>query len=413
MCFANLCPDNNLLRKEMKIGFVGCGHAGDSYINGIKKYPDLNLVAVTDLDQKRLAQFGTYYSVKTCQTLEALLDDPEIEIIVNLTNPHSHFEVTKACLEAGKHVYSEKPLTMEFSEAKKLTELATAKGLYLSCAPCGVLGVTGQTLWRALKNNVIGKPLAVYAELDEGPIQLREPHLWRSPSGAPTPYKDEFEVGCTLEHAGYYLTWFAAFFGPAKSITSFAVCQWPDKRVVPEEPLFVTTPDLTVACITFESGVVVRLTNSLIGPHNHSVKIIGDKGVLSVDDCWNYFSPVYIDNYSKRRLQLNRFPILNTYPFVKSWFAARPRVYPPVKKVGWKKRYARHRQDFALGIAEMARAISEQRPSRLPADFCLHVQELVWAVENATNQPYQLTSTFKGLEPMDDISLKELTSIDW
>ena len=122
---------------------------------------------------------------------------------------------------------------------------------------------------------------------------------------------------------------------------------------------------------------------------------------------------MYVDKYSKRRLQLNRFPILNIFPFVKSWFAARPRVYPPVKKVGWKKRYSRHKQDFARGIAELAHAISEQRPARLPAEFCLHVQELTWAILNATNKPYRLTTTFKCLEPMDDISLKEFTSIDW
>lgn len=397
----------------MRIGFVGCGYTADYYFQSLKKYPRLELVAVTDRDQRRLKEFGAYYSVKTCSTVEALLADPNIEMIVNLTDPSSHFEVNKACLEAGKHIYSEKPLTMAFSEAQALVELANAKGLYLSSAPCGVLGETAQTLWRALNNHEIGTVRLVYAELDDGPIQLREPHLWRSPSGAPSPYRDEFEVGCILEHAGYYLTWFAAFFGPAKTITTFAACLWPDKRVVPEEPLYVTTPDFSVACITFESGVVVRLTCSLVGPHNHGVQIVGDKGVLTVDDCWNYSSPVYLDKYSKLRLQINRFPILKTYPFVKSWFASRPREYRPVKKVSWKKRYARHRQDFARGIAELARAITEQRPAQLPADFCLHVTELVWAIQNAPNAFYKVTTTFKPLQPMDDVVLKEVVSIDW
>jgi predicted dehydrogenase len=186
----------------MRIGFVGCGYTADYYFQSLKKYPRLELVAVTDRDQRRLKEFGDYYSVKTCSTVEALLADPNIEMIVNLTDPSSHFEVNKACLEAGKHVYSEKPLTMAFSEAQALVELANAKGLYLSSAPCGVLGETAQTLWRALNNHEIGTVRLVYAELDDGPIQLREPHLWRSPSGAPSPYRDEFEVGCILEHAG-------------------------------------------------------------------------------------------------------------------------------------------------------------------------------------------------------------------
>ena len=400
-------------RQEMRIGFVGCGHAGDTYINSLKKYPYLQLVAVTDRDQKRLAEFAAYYSVKTYPTVEALLADPSIEMVINLTNPSSHFEVSKACLEAGKHVYSEKPMTMEFSEAQALVELANDKGLYFSSAPCGLLGETAQTLWRALNNRETGTVRVVYAELDDGPIQLREPHLWRSASGAPSPYRDEFEVGCTLEHAGYYLTWFTAFFGPAKTMTAYSACLWPNKQVVPEEPLYVTTPDFSVACITFDSGVVVRLTCSLVAPHNHGVQIVGDKGVLTVDDCWNYSSPVYLDRYSKRRLQINRFPLLKTYAFVKSWFGSHPREYPPVKRVSWKKRYARHRQDFARGIADLARAITEKRPARLPADYCLHVNELVLAIQNATHAPYQVKTTFKSLEPMDDVALKEFLSIDW
>lgn len=397
----------------MRIGFVGCGHAGDSYINSLRKYPNLQLIAVTDRDQKRLAQFGAYYSVKTCPTIDDLLGDRSIEMIVNLTSPSSHFEVSKACLEAEKHVYSEKPMTMEFSEAQHLVELANNKGLYFSSAPCGLLGETAQTLWRALNNHAVGAVRVVYAELDEGPIQLREPHLWRSKSGAPYPYLDEFTVGNTLEHAGYYLTWFTAFFGPAKTLTAFSACVWPDKQVDPGEPLYVTTPDFSVACITFESGVVVRFTCSLVAPHNHGVQIVGDKGVLTVDDCWNYSSPVYLDKYSKLRLRINRFPLVRSYPFVKTWFASRPRVYPPVKKASWKKRYSRYRQDYARGIADLARAIMERRPARLPADYCLHVNELVLAIQAGTGTPYQVKTTFKPLQPMGDLALREFISLDW
>jgi predicted dehydrogenase len=397
----------------MRIGFVGCGYVADVYFQSLKKYPHLELVAVTDRDQKRAFEFGAYYSVKTCSTVEALLADPAIEMIVNLTSPSSHFEVSKACLEAGKHVYSEKPLAMAFSEAQALVELANTKGLYLSSAPCGVLGETAQTLWKALRDREIGTVRVVYAELDDGPVQLREPHLWRSASGARYPYRDEFEVGCTFEHAGYYLTWFTAFFGPAKTITAFSACLWPNKEVVAEEPLYVTTPDFSVACITFESGVVVRLTCSIVAPHNHVVQIVGDTGVLTVDECWNYSAPVYLDRYSKMRLRADRFPITKAYPFVKTWLGPHPREYPTVKKVSWKKRYARHRQDFARGIADLARAITEKCAARLPADYCLHVHELVWAIQNATHTPYQVTTSFRPLQPMDDVALKEVLSIDW
>jgi predicted dehydrogenase len=88
----------------MQIGFVGCGLAARAYFSSLKLYPDLELVGVTGRNQERISKFGAYYSVKTYPTVEALLADPNIELIVNLTNPRSHFEVSKACLEAGKHV---------------------------------------------------------------------------------------------------------------------------------------------------------------------------------------------------------------------------------------------------------------------------------------------------------------------
>jgi predicted dehydrogenase len=390
----------------MRIGFVGCGLAARAYFYSLKQYPDLELVAVTGRNQERIARFGAYYSVKTYPTVEALLADPNIELIVNLTNPRSHFEVSKACLEAGKHVYSEKPLALEFSQAQALVELAKTKGLYLSSAPCKLLGETAQTVWEALRNREIGTVRLVYAELDDGPTHLQD--IWRSPCGAVQNYRDEFVVGCTLEHAGYYVSWFTAFFGPAKTITAFSACVWPNKQVVAEEPLYVTTPDFSVACITFESGVVARLTCSIVAPHNHGMQIIGDTGVLTVDECWNQYAPVYIEKYSQLRFRAERYRITKEYPFLKHWLAPRRRVYPPVKKVDLRKRYARHSHNFARGIAELAWAIREKRPSRLPADYCLHVNEVVLAIQNATPTPYQVTTTFKPLRPMDDAVRREV-----
>jgi predicted dehydrogenase len=397
----------------MRIGFVGCGYVADMYIQSLKNHPHLELVAVTDSDHERALEFGAYHSVQTYPTIKSLLAEPSIEMIVNLSNSTCHFEVSKACLEAGKNVYSDKPMTVIFSEAKTLVEIAKQKGLYLSSAPCGILGETAQTLWKALRDNEIGKPHVVYAEYDDGPLHLQDPNIWHSASGAPYPYRDIFEVGFTLVHAGYYLTWFAAFFGPAKTITAYSSCLWPDKTVVPEEPLHVSSPDISVACITFESGVVVRLTCSLLGPHNHSMRIIGEKGILKVDECLNYSAPVYVDKYSSFKFRAQRYPIAERYPFIKAWFDPNYKVYPPLKKFSWKKRNARHRQDYARGVAELAQAITEQRPSRLPVDYCLHVTEMVWAMQNATEAPYQLTTTFKPLKPMDDVELKEILSINW
>jgi len=395
----------------MRIGVVGCGYTADHYLHFLKRYPHLEVVAATDRDPQRASQFCAFHSVKLSPSLEALLAEPNVEMILNLTNSSSHFEVSKACLEAGKHLYTEKPIAPIFSQAQELVQLAEAKGLYLSSAPCSLLGEAAQTLWRALRKNAIGKVRLVYAELNDGLFHLAEPHLWHSPSGAPYAYQEEFRLGVTVEHAWYYLTWFAAFFGPAKTITAFAACLWPDKQVKPDESLFVTTPDLTVACITFESGVVVRLTCSLVAPHNHTMQMIGDTGVLSIDECWNYASPVYLDRYSNLKMRAERYPITKVFPFIKHLLGP-PRTYRPVKKSSLKNRYSRYRQDYARGVADTARAIAEKRPPRLPADYCLHVNELVCAIQNCTQAPYQVKTTFEALEPPDDAALKEIL-INW
>lgn len=395
----------------MRIGIIGCGDTADQYLPSIRRYTDLQLVAATDRDRRRAADFCSYYSVPLCPDVETLLADQRIEMVVNLTHSTSHFEVNKACLESGKHVYSEKPLAAGFSDAKTLVELAAAKGLYLSAAPCSLLGEAAQTLWKALRNNEIGTVRLVYAELDDGPLHLMDPHLWRSKSGAPYFYRGVFDSGTTVEHAGYFLSWFTAFFGRAKTVTAFSSCLWPNRQVVPEDPLYVTTPDFSVACITFESGVVVRMTNSLIAPYNHTMQIVGDGGILSVDECWNYFAPVHLYRYSKLRFRVERYPITRNYPLLRNWIWRR--TYPAVKKASWKKRQARYRHDYARGVAELARAITEQRPSRLPPDYCLHVHELLFAIQNPTHTPYEMTTTFKPLQPMDDAALKEVLSIKW
>jgi predicted dehydrogenase len=382
-----------------KIAFVGCGFVADYYIGTLKNHPNLELIGVMDRDSERASKFSAYYSVPVYSTLEQLLSDPKVDIVVNLTNPSSHFTISKACLEAGKHVYSEKPLSMELSEAKELVEFANKNGLYLSSAPCGLLGETAQTIWKALKNQAVGKVHVVYAEIDDSPIHLEQPNKWFSQSGAPWPYKDEFEVGCTLEHAGYYLTWFPAFFGPANKIAAFSTCLIPNKQILENEALTVNTPDFSVACITFESGVVVRLTCSIVAPYNHSMQIVGEKGILSIDECWNYYAPVYINKYSKLGFRAEKYPLIRKSSLLKTLLGIHPKPYPFIKKSNFKLRNLRHYQDFSRGIAELAQAIIEKRRCRIPADYALHVNEMVLAIQNAflTGTSYQMTTTFEPI----------------
>lgn len=371
----------------MRIAIVGCGYVADYYLKTLPGYSELELAGVLDHDNERSSKFAAHYSVPVYHCLEELLEDRSIDIVLNLTNPKSHFSVSKACLDAGKHVYTEKPLAMEVSEAEKLVDLAEQRGLYISSAPCSLLSETAQTLWKALRENVVGQVRLVYAEMDDGLVHRMPYKKWLNDSGTPWPYKDEFEVGCTLEHAGYSLTWLLAFFGPVKTVTAFSSCLIPDKQT--DVLLDVNAPDFSVACIKFESGVVARLTCSIVAPHNHAFQIFGDEGVLCVDDCWYYEAPVY----TRESINIGRKRLEGVWK----------KRYPLVRKASPRIQYrGAHRMDFLRGVAELAAAITEQRPCRLSARFSLHVNEVVLAINNAleTSSTYKISSSFEPIEPM-------------
>jgi predicted dehydrogenase len=373
----------------MRIAIVGCGFVADYYVRTLQNHPELELIGIMDRVPERAAHFSKYHSLPIYNTLEELLQDDRVQIVLNLTNPRNHYEVSKQCLEAGKHVYSEKPLAMDVAEAEELVVMAEQRGLYISSAPCNMLSETAQSMWKALREKVVGTVRVVYAEMDDGLVHKMQYKKWLSESGIPWPYKDEFEVGCTLEHAGYYVTWLAAFFGPAETVTAFSSCLIPEKVTdVQLDP--PQTPDFSVACIKFASGVVARITCGIVAPHDHRLMIVGDEGILCTEDCWFYNSPVYI----KKLITIRRKTLIS--PFKQK--------YPLVKKAGTRyQRKGAQQMDFARGVAEMAAAISENRPCRLSPRFSLHVNEIVLAIHNAleTSSTCKIMSTFDPIAPMD------------
>jgi predicted dehydrogenase len=376
----------------MRIAIVGCGYVADFYGKTLPNHPELELVGVTDRIASRAERFAAAHRVRVFGSVRELVEAGDVDIVVNLTNPSSHYDVSKAALLAGKHVYSEKPLAMALDQAEELVELARQKGLELGGAPCSILGETAQTVWRALREERIGKVRLVYAELDDGPIHLMDYKTWKSDSGIPWPYKDEFEVGCTLEHAGYYVTWLVAFFGPARTVSSFSALTIPDKGVKVEHD----TQDFSVACIEFANGVVARLTCSIFATHDHELRIFGDKGIVSVEDCWDYGSPVYLQKRTKLGMKAEK------YPRAAKLVGMGPRPIPLARKPRFAfKSKGANRMDFARGVAEMASAIQERRPSRMSAAFALHVNEIVLAIQSPREMgsPRTIASTCGPIDP--------------
>jgi predicted dehydrogenase len=370
----------------MRIAFVGCGYVGDFYIQSLPNHRELELVGVYDRDEERCMRFSAHYGTRTYGALEELLSDPNVELVVNLTNPRSHYEISKAALERGKHVYSEKPLAMHIEQARELVEIAEKNRLLLASAPCNVLSETAQTIWKVLREGRIGQARLAYAHMDAGMI-FSNYKEWYSKSGAQWPFDDEFETGCTLEHVGYYLGWLSAFFGPALRVSSFGAVLNDGKGSSAD----CATPDYTVGSIEFVSGQVARITCGLYGPRDHSLKIFGDDGVLSVDDCWDYHSKVFVENrqpktwrekHPRRALTLG---------------LGRPKI-PLVRERKFAYCSNGSRSDWCRGIAEQAEAVAEKRESRLSGRWSLHVNELALAISNGYSGPIQ--STFDPMKPM-------------
>jgi len=127
------------------IGIVGTGNIAGGYAKDALTHPGIRLVAATDLDPDRATAFAETHDIRAHGSLDDLLADDEVDIVINLTVHHAHYEVTKQALEAGKHVYSEKPLALRSSEARELVTLATSRGLRLGCSPSTFLGDAART----------------------------------------------------------------------------------------------------------------------------------------------------------------------------------------------------------------------------------------------------------------------------
>ena len=342
------------------LGIVGTGNIAGGYATDIRSHPEIRLVAATDLDPDRASAFGAEHACRTHASLEDLLRDDEVDIVVNLTAHDAHHEVTKRALEAGRHVYSEKPLALSPAEANELVELARDRGLRLGCSPATFLGEAQQTAAVWVRSGRLGTVRAVYAEVNWGRIESWHP----APEGF-------FEVGVLVDVGVYPLTLVTTMLGRARSVSAWGWDLQPDRTTVAGRPFRIGSPDLIVAAIELDGGAVVRLTASFYvgrpAKQTGSIEFHGDEASLALGSFQTFDATVEVGAYG-------------------ATFEPVDYVRPPFPGTAW-----------ARGVAEMASAIAEDRPHRASAEQAAHIVEILAAARTSIadgGRRIEITSTF-------------------
>jgi len=368
------------------IAIIGTGFVADYYITTLANHPELELVGVFDRDPARLSAFCSFHNLKAYPDLASCLADRSVDIIVNLTTPESHFEINCAALDAGKHVYCEKPLAMTSEGVRKVIAKAETAGLQIAGAPANALSEAQKLVAGLIAEGRIGMPKVAYAEMEDGPVFRDNWQEWRSRSGAPWPGIHEFEIGCTLEHAGYGLSWLVALFGPVKTLQAFSALTFPDKGVGLEGKSL--GPDFSVGVLEFASGPVARITCGLVAPRDRSLTIVGDEGTIVVRDLWDHFSPVHLLRFDEKGPLLQR--LANWYQRQSGrhlpgrLFAGRVVKYP--RKTSLQLPQFPSQIDFSGGISALNAAIESAEPPAFGGWQAGHLSELVLALNNGVGR---------------------------
>jgi len=322
------------------LGIAGTGNIAGAYARDILTHPQIRLAAATDLDAGRAAAFGAEHGCPIHDSVDNLLADPSVDIVVNLTFHHVHYEVTKRALEAGRHVYSEKPMALRSSEAHELVALAASRGLRLGCSPSTFLGEAQQTAAAVIRDGRLGPVRAVYAEVNWGRIETWHP--------APVPF---FDVGVMMDVGVYPLTLVTSMVGPARSVCAWGWDLKPDRTTLDGMPFRIGSPDLIVAAVELDGGAVMRLTCSFYvgrpAKLTGSVEFHGDDASLALGSFQEFDATVEVGLYGE------------------SYEPVAP-VREPFRGTAW-----------ARGVAEMADAIAEGRPHRASAEQAAHVVEIL------------------------------------
>ena len=342
---------------RLGIGIIGCGNISEAYLKAASHFAILDIKGIADLRHEaaeaRAAQFGL-----RAMSVDELLADPSIQIIVNLTIPAAHVEVGLKALAAGKHAYSEKPLGLTTAEARPLLQMAKEQGLRVGCAPDTFLGGSHQTCRKLIDEGAIGRPLAGSAFfMCPGHERWHpNPAFYYAKGGGPM-----------LDMGPYYITALVNLLGPVARVSGLAT-RARSERVITSEPLKGTIIPVEVTThvagtLEFASGATISIAMSFDVPrHRHKpIELYGTEGSLSVPDPNRFFGTIEIATAAK------------------DW-AEQPTEHP----------YASGNYRI-IGVADMAHAIQSGRPHRASGELAFHALEVMEAFQVSSNRGTHVT----------------------
>jgi len=390
------------MSRKVGIGIIGCGTIADVYMTNLTQhYENVDLLAVADLFVEKAQQAAEKFGIPKACTVEELLADPAIEIVLNLTIPAAHYSVNKQILEAGKHAYCEKPLTLKFEEAKELVKLAGEKGLMCVSAPDTFLGAGIQQCRALMDSGKIGSPMGFTANMTCAGHDLWHPNpgFYYKNGGGPM-----FDMG------PYYLTALVYLLGPIETISCFTASGRPVRNILGTETR-TEVPTTYTAIVRFACGAIGTMTMSFDtwSTSLPLLEVYGTEGSIYCPDPDSFSGKVvyYDGNQLKNIVEAVTEPHpAKIITMVTNQHKCQSEVEPefPFDPDP-------HCNMRGLGVSDMAQSLIDGRPSRLSAEISLHVVEALNAFEESaeTGAPYKMTTTCTPTEPMGkDWSLWEV-----
>lgn len=354
--------------EKVGIGIVGCGNISSAYLKAAANFEILDIRAVADIDpaaaQARASEFG----LKAVH-LDEVFVDPRVEIILNLTVPKAHVEVGLWALSSGKHVYSEKPLGVDFASGRKLMQEAECRGLQIGCAPDTFLGGSHQTARALVDQGLLGRPVGGTATF------MCPGHERWHPNPA---FYYEAGGGPMLDMGPYYVTDLVNLLGPVAKVAGLTATPRRTRTITSAprngEVIPVDIPTHVAGLLAFANGAVVQITMSFdVAGHRHlPLEIYGTEGTLIVPDP-NHFGG-QIQHLKKGG---DWREVETTMPYADGNYRS-------------------------IGLADMAHALRSHRPARASGALALHVLEVMEAIGRAadTGSTIELSTTVERPAPL-------------